>query len=109
MLHAHIETESVDCDGPVTRNYILTMTDKESADTFGDIDFHKRVAAEMVTSYGLFQAGRLLVTKTEHFVTLEWFEEAEEGVRHRVATICDDDCDLLETVYQDHRAEEAGY
>lgn len=115
-LHAHIETYSTDCDGAISRDYVMTMTDEElsgqdAPNWFGDIEFHNRIVAHVVNTYSSFRGGSLTVNLDDEYgtATLEWFEMTEEGTRNSVARFCSDDCDEAETSYRDHRAEEMGY
>lgn len=111
-LHAHIDTYAVDCDGPISNSYVMTMNDDEKASEFGDIEFHNRVVASVVNTYSIFQQGTLRVTSGEgadYVAMLEWSEQTEEGGRSTSAFICENDCDTGERSYRDHRAEDAGY
>lgn len=111
-LHAHFESYTTDCDGPITREYVLTMTDDEKTDGMGDLHFCERVLCSVANVYGLFRRGTLRIECEDEGSdekTLTWNEVTEEGTRHVVARICSDDCDTGETTYRDHRAEAAGY
>ena len=120
-LHAHIESYTTDCDGPLSRDYVLTMNDEERAEAtaangindFSDIHFHERVVNHLVNTYSIFQSGRLEVTSGEgsdYVVRMEWQEDTDEGYRQMSAIICEDEnCDTGEAHYRDHRAEEMGY
>lgn len=115
-IHAHVDTYSTDCDGAISRSYIMTPDPEELAgqdapNWFGDIDFHNRVVAHVVNTYSLVFGGRLDVTKWDDgSVGLDWSEATEEGSRNVNARICEDpDCDTGEHSYRDHRAESMGY
>ena len=109
-IHAHIETYSTDCDGPISRTYVMTMNDSERNSDFGDIEFHDRVTAHIVNTFSLMSTGRLDVNKYDsNHVSLRWFEPTEEGSNDKRAVFCADDCDTGENSYCDHRAESAGY
>lgn len=112
MIHAHIETYATDCDGPISRTYMLTMNDEERADDFGDITFVNRMVAHVVSAYSTFHGGNLTITNDDEYSVgkrLEWNEVTEEGHRNVVANICTDDCDDERPTYRDHRAEAMGY
>lgn len=109
-LHAHFETESSDCDGRITRDYVVVPNDEEWASEFGDIHFHDRVVAMVVNTYSLDGEGRLEVHRLDDGdVRMSWIESTEEGYRHTEVTICKDDCDEAAESYRDHRAESMGY
>lgn len=115
-LHAHIESYAIDCDGPISRDYILTMNDDELAGQdqphyFGDLDFHERVLANVVHTYSSFRGGRLNVETDDDYgnVSLEYTEPTEEGFRSTTARFCTDDCNTTMHGYRDHRAESMGY
>lgn len=112
-LHAHIQTYAVDCDGPISSGYTMTVNDNEKRSDFGDIEFHHRVVNRVVNTYSLFLTGSLKVTNEEdNGIRLVWSETTEEGGRSIEALICkDEDClsDGDDYWQRDHRAEEAGY
>lgn len=110
-LHAHIQTYSTDCDGPLSSEHVMVMTDEEKVSDFGDIEFHNRVVSSIVNTYSIFQGGDLNVANEgDNGIRLTWFEATEEGGRNTEALICDDeDCDPNHSSYRDHRAEEMGY
>ena len=118
-IHAHVETYSTDCDGPIVYDYVITPNEEEIAEheakngvnDFSDIQFHHRVVAHVVNTYSLYSQGTLTVNKLEDgSVRLSWTEQTDEGSRNVEATICEDEgCDTGVTRYRDIRAEEAGY
>lgn len=109
-LHAHIETAASDCDGLITRDYVMTMTDEERASEFGDLEFHDRVVTSVVNTYSLDGEATLKVSRlNDGSVRISWTEPTEEGYRNSEATFCTDDCDDEESSYRDHRAESMGY
>lgn len=119
MLHAHIFTYATDCDGPISREYVMTMNDDELAgqdepNWFGDIDFVNRVVCSISSFYAIWHGGVLTVEVLGDEYGSEkrftWSEDTEEGSRNHVAIICEnDDCDLEISSYRDHRAESMGY
>lgn len=110
MLHAHIVKESRDCDGAYTSGHTMMQTHEEQASEFGDIEFHRRVVAEVVNSYSLMDTGRLFVHRFEDGSTrLVWSEPTDEGYRNTEATLCIDECELPTPWQRDHTAEAAGY
>lgn len=103
-LHAHVSTDSADCDGRYSRTYVETPTEAERADDFSDLVFKERVLAAYVSVV----PG--IVVKVE--VTMDGFTAAEttdEGYRHVEVEWCEyEECDDAPT-YRDHRAESMGY
>jgi len=100
--HAHVSSNSRDCDGDYSRGHVDEMTLQERCDQFGDLRFKERVLASTVTLHG---EGTLEVT--EH--GLSWHEQTEEGYRAAEVTWCEDDCPDERSWQRDHRAEAAGY
>lgn len=110
-LHAHVSTYAVDCDGPISRDYVRTMTPEEQNSDHGDMDFRDRVLCSIVSTYTCWD-GTLRVQSDEMnglTKTLDWTETTEEGGRTAHAQFCEDDCDTEESGYRDHRAESMGY
>lgn len=110
-LHAHVSTYSVDCDGPMSRDYVLTMDDEERASDFGDITFRNRVLCSIVSAYTCWD-GTLKVQSDEMeglTKTLDWTETTEEGGRTAHAQFCEDDCDTEESGQRDYFAEAMNY
>jgi hypothetical protein len=103
-LHAHVETESRDCDSTYTRTRLERPTAEETASTFGDIDFRERVALSVMSIYACTQ-GTLTVTENG----VDWGESTEEGYRSAQVTWCEDDCDDERPTFRDATAEAAGY
>lgn len=109
-LHAHFETAASDCDGLITRDYVVVPNDEERASEFGDIEFHDRVVAMVVNTYSLDREARLEVHRlADGDVRMSWSEPTEEGYRATEVTFCNDHCDEAESSYRDHRAESMGY
>lgn len=116
-LHAHIESYSTDCDGPISSSYVLTMNEDElkgqdEPNYFGDIYFLDRVVTTLVNSYSLLWRGTLEIECFDEGSTekrMTWSEPTDEGHRQSIATICTDECDEAERSYRDHRAESMGY
>lgn len=116
QLHAHVDTYTTDCDGPIARDYVMVMSEDELSgqdqpNWFGDIEFHNRVVAHVVNTYSSFRGGHLEVSVDDEYgnVTLLWAEPTEEGGRRMEARFCTDDCDETEEHYRDYRAESMGY
>lgn len=100
-LHAHLESESRDCDGRYTSGYVVEMTTEEKHDSFGDLLFKERVLTNVVSLYG----GTLVITPNG----LSWNEVTEEGYRASEVRWCEEECDDVRTWQRDHTAERAGY
>ena len=99
--HAHVETDSADCDGRYTSGRIDEMTLQERCDQFGDLHFKERILGNAVTLHG---HGTLTVTPDG----LSWHEQTEEGYRANEVRWCEEDCEGR-TWQRDHRAESMGY
>jgi hypothetical protein len=103
ILHAHVNSYSSDCDGPIERSFIIVTEDTER-DGLGELTFKERVLALQVSFYALAGA---TVRLTEH--GFDYDEPTEEGHRSIEVRWCSDLCDLEEQSYRDIRAEQAGY
>lgn len=112
-LHAHLSTASVDCDGPMYHDWIMSLSEAEIAEhreadgvnDFHDIHFKERVLAGLVSFHPLQS---LRVEITEHGI--ECHETTDEGHRHAEARWCtDEDCDPDTRSQRDVYAEMAGY
>lgn len=101
-LHAHVDTQSRDCDGTYSGGHVVEMTLEERCDGFGDYRFRDRVVANVISLHG---HGTLKVTPEG----VEWHEETEEGFRAADVRWCSDDCSHERAWQRDHRAEEMGY
>jgi hypothetical protein len=100
-LHAHVETESRDCDGRYTGGHVEQMTLQERCDPYGDLLFRQRVLGGVVSLHG---RGTLDVSPEG----MTWNETTEEGYRAADVRWCEDDCP--EASWQrDHTAERMGY
>ena len=123
-LHAHVNTKSVDCDGPFLTEYVMTPTCRDAAhldevppsdrDEFVqrlEARFKNRVLAAVVSLAPECGAGRLDVRSFDDGTTrLEWSEITEEGYRAVEALTCtDESCDTGHTSQVDVFAEMAGY
>jgi len=103
-LHAHVSTESADCDGPMQRTYVTTMnSDEVGAGEFGDLDFKSRVLSNHVSFHG----------NTHVDTTKDGFhavEQTDEGYRAASVEWCEDGtCRLDAYTQRDVFAEMAGY
>jgi hypothetical protein len=110
MLHAHFSSESQDCDGRYSSEWIVAQPPEEASGDFADIDFHDKIVAQVVNSYSLDHTGTLTVTRHESGTTLDWSEPTDEGHRSISAQFCEDEtCDVDTYSQRDHSAEKAGY
>ena len=100
-LHAHVETESRDCDGMYTSGYVAAMTTLERNEEFSDLVFKDRVITGIISVHAY---GTLTVTPDG----VTWGESTEEGYRRVEATWCSDTCPGS-SWQRDHTAEAAGY
>lgn len=85
-LHAHIVSESRDCDGTHYSRRIDRPTDEERESTFGDLEFKHRIMGDVVSVIAV--DGTLRVEKDR----LSWHENTEEGYRTGDVDWCEDDC-----------------
>jgi len=100
--HAHVSSNSRDCDGSYSGGHVIEMTLEERCDQFGDLHFQQRVAGSTITFHG---HGTLSVTPDG----LEWHEQTEEGYRASSIRWCEEECDDTRSWQRDHSAEAAGY
>lgn len=104
-LHAHVDTAARDCDGPVYRDWVETMTDGERASDFPDLDFKARILSNHVS---FSPADKVTVTVREDGFVME--EATEEGFRSAEVRWCEDeDCDPDKRGQRDVYAELMGY
>lgn len=101
-LHAHVTTESADCDGRYSSGRVEEMTLLERCDQFGELAFKDRVMSSVVTMHG---HGELKVTPYR----LEWHEQTDEGYRAADVEWCSDEGCPNRSWQRDHSAEAAGY
>jgi hypothetical protein len=111
-LHAHMDSRSRDCDGPLDRNWVATMPDAEdgASDDDREFAFRRQVLASVVNIQPL-HTGTLTVTSFEDGTSrLSWHEETDEGFHAVEATFCTDEtCDLGASGQRDYYAEAMGY
>lgn len=100
-LHAHVESESRDCDGMYSQGHVAAMTTLEMNEEFPDLVFKDRVITGIISVSGY---GSLNVTPHGVF----WDESTEEGYRRVDVTWCNDTC-TGSSWQRDHTAEAAGY
>lgn len=101
--HAHIESESRDCDGKYTSGRVDVPTLAERCDVFGELVFKDRILTSVVTIHG---SGTLSVTPDG----LEWHEDTDEGYRREDVRWCEEqDCPDMKPWQRDHTAESMGY
>ena len=101
--HAHVETNSRDCDGDYRKGYVDVPSTLERTSPYGGIEFKERVMANIVSLHA--EGGVLTVTPDG----LHWDQPTEEGYVHTTVTWCEqDDCDQ-KSYQRDFRAEAAGY
>jgi hypothetical protein len=110
-LHAHVDTASADCDGPLYRSWVETFNDEEIAEShkevndFSDIHFMNRVFANQCGPYAVRQL-RITVDDTG----FEYHEVTDEGYRNGTVRWCHHDtCDPGERTHRDVYAEQMGY
>lgn len=101
-LHAHIATESSDCDGRYSRTYIEVMRDDEAESEWADLDFQARVLGSHV---GFHESGELTFNSNGFNV----HTRTDEGYRDVTVDWCTDDDTDERGTFRDHRAESMGY
>jgi hypothetical protein len=111
--HAHVSSESADCDGRYIRSHVVPMTAEEVEEStrdvndFSEINFRERVLGSVVSLTTFRDGQEGSVTITEHGFT--YSRPTDEGFESVDVTWCEDsDCDNAST-YRDHSAERAGY
>lgn len=112
-LHAHIDTASTDCDGPMYREYVVTLNDDEIAqhvaadgvNDFHDLEFKARVLSSQVSFHSEFG---VTVKVDEH--GFEMHEQTDEGHRSSSVRWCEDEtCDEEAYSQRDIYAEMMNY
>lgn len=110
ILHAHVESESADCDGRYSRTYTYSPDPWAEQED----DFINQVLVMTVSTFT--DSGSLKVTQdllkpeSKRLPRFEWSEDTEEGFSHSVVTFClDPDCADAPATQRDHSAEAAGY
>ena len=96
--HAHIDTASVDCDGPFYREYTVFVSDEakaksaacEGVNDFWEIEFRQEILTSQVSVYSV-EYGLTMKADESGF---EWTEATDEGHRSGQVRWCDDEsCD----------------
>lgn len=111
-LHAHVSTASADCDGPMYRDYVLSLSESELAEhiaadgvnDFHEIHFMERALCSVASPYAACQ----MTVKIDDD-GIDVYERTEEGYRSAQVRWCRDECDENETSQRDVYAELAGY
>lgn len=103
-LHAHVTTNSRDCDGGHGMEYVSTMNDTEKGSQFADLDFKARILSNHVSFHSEFG---VTVKVDEHGFNMS--EQTDEGYRAAQIQWCEDDCDENDNSVYDEYAELAGY
>jgi len=113
-LHAHLESRSIDCDGPLDRSWVMAQEpggeQVSPEDQHSEHAFKNRVLASVVSFVPLAGA-TLNVTyfADDDTSRLSWHEVTDEGNRAVEATFCRDECDTEARSQRDHYAEQMGY
>jgi hypothetical protein len=103
-VHAHVSTESRDCDGDYRRGHIDRLSSPERCESYGDLTFKQRVISSVVSVYA--EEATLTVTPE----SVEWNERTEEGYTRTHIEWCEDEhVGEDETYSRDLRAEAMGY
>lgn len=113
MLHAHVWTESADCDGRYSSTYIARMDESELAESrkeendFSEIHFTERVLGNIVSLTTLRDGQKGSLEVTEH--GFAWGRPTDEGFESATVQWCHDETCSDSHTYRDHSAERAGY
>lgn len=100
-LHAHVETASADCDGPMHRSYTVFQAEG-GEDT---MDFMNNTFAGQVSPYAVSIGMKVTITEDG----FEWNESTEEGYRSGEVRWCHEpDCEPRSS-QRDVYAEMMGY
>jgi hypothetical protein len=107
LLHAHIVRGSMDCDGQIDRTYIEKPDPDEDPDDFRD----RMTGLNLPAKHHMTAPDGTTFTIDVTFTVggFRWSAPTEEGWVSYEVQWCEDECDLDESTYRDHRAEEAGY
>lgn len=115
-LHAHVDSASADCDGPMYRDYVVGISDEEKAEhiaadgvnDFSEIHFRERVLASQVPVYAVEEGQDVSVTIAAW--GFRWSQPTDEGYRSGEVRWCDDEsCDPESHGQRDVYAEMMGY
>lgn len=109
-LHAHVESESADCDGRYSRTYVMERhTFTQSEDEFIGHVMDMIVSTDAHDGTLKITQNALTIEGRRFYPVFEWSQSTEEGFTHSKVTFClDDDADAPAT-QRDHSAEAAGY
>ena len=108
-LHAHVDSTTVDCDGPTHTTYSVGLNESEVAESqkdgndFSDIHFMHRVMMRVVS---VFAIGATVRIDKNGF---DYSEATEEGHIQVAVRWCASDCDLEMSSYRDVYAEGMNY
>lgn len=112
-LHAHVSTSSRDCDGPMYREYVETLTDADrlaivaanGINDFTDLEFKARILSFHVSFHSEFG-----VTVRMDADGFQVSEPTDEGHRSSEVTWCENEgCDPNARWQRDVYAEAMGY
>lgn len=111
-IHAHVDTVSADCDGPMYRSYVETYSDVEldeqreanGVNDFSDIHFMERVLLSVASPYAAHQ----MTVKIDDD-GIDVHEDTEEGFREANVRWCREDCNTAKRTQRDVFAEQMGY
>ncbi len=111
--HAHIDTASRDCDGPMYREYTVFVDDEAKAKSaacngvndFWEIEFRNSILTSQVSVYAVEHGLRMTATEAG----FEWHEDTDEGYRQGEVRWCDDEACDERYSQRDVYAEMMGY
>ncbi len=104
-LHAHLDSATADCDGPMYREYVVQMNDDEKTQEDPEYTFKHRVLEGQVFMHSEF--GVTVKVDQDGFQTQEQTDEGYRSVTVRWCT--DETCDEEAYSQRDVYAEMMGY
>lgn len=103
LPHAHVSTQSQDCDGRYLHEHVDRPNSIERTEEFGDLHFKERILGNIVSFHA--EDGTLTVNPG----ALYWNQPTDEGYTSTHVVWCEqDDCDDKAT-QRDFSAERMGY
>lgn len=106
LEHAHIETNSRDCDGPHEHSTSIILRDEHHPDGRFDQGDLIRLFLPTHTEFEFLVNNDRSITPFQ----CSWSIDTDEGFESTEITVCEDDrCDIGKTTQRDRFAEQAGY
>jgi hypothetical protein len=123
MLHAHVDSSSRDCDGPLDRFHVTRPVDLRPLDReviaigtrwwehVDTSDFWSKMVEIQVYPYADDGEATMSITSDGHgLYTFTQARPTDEGFHHEITRLCrDEDCAYERSGQRDYYAEAAGY